>query len=316
MPTREEVRRLLGAGHDYATVAERLGIPPGQAYLIATGRPADGSDSPSDREKASGLLLASSQHLANPPHENPTGSESVKQWIQARVADDTQMREAAQQRSAEPSSDEDSDSSTDAVMVLTRDHNMTRALLKQLSAIPGHKKGGTAEDLSERKSIVDMITVRLSQHESAEEELFWPAVRKALPDGDGLADGALAQEQEGNETLTALGKLEPDTDEFDSLVEQLEAQCRKHVAYEYQVFLRLREAMPGEEREQLGQRILAAKKRAPTRPHPRAPHKPAAAVKAAGAAAAVMDKARDAATERPADRKGNPIPEGQDQDQA
>jgi iron-sulfur cluster repair protein YtfE (RIC family) len=302
---------MLGAGLDYAAVADRLGIPAGQAYLIATGRSADGSGSVTGREQG---LLPSSQDLANPPHENPTASETVQQWIRARVAADAPMRKAAEQRTGEPSDDESEDTSTDVLMVLTREHNKTRALLKQLSAIPGHKNGGAAEDESERKSIVDMITVRLSQHEAAEEELFWPAVRKALPDGDQWADGAQEQEQEGKETLTALGELAPDTDEFDSLVEQLQAQCREHVAYEYQVFLRLREAMPDDEREELGEKIAAAQKRAPTWPHKRAPQKPAVAVKAAGAAAAADDKARDAAGDRPAQRKGNPSPESQEQE--
>jgi hypothetical protein len=306
------VRRLLGAGSDYTAAAERLGIPPGQAYLIATGRPADGGDSPTGREPG---LLAGSQHLASPPPENPTGGEAVRQWIRARVAADPPMRAAAEQRTAEPSGDEDSGSSTDVVLVLTREHNKVRALLKELSAIPGHKKGGSAEDRSQRKSIVDMITVRLSQHEAAEEELLWPTVRKTLPDGDQWADGALEQEQEGKETLTALGKLEPDTDDFDSLVEQLEAQCRKHVAYEYQVFLRLREAMPAGEREKLGKKVLRASKHAPTRPHRHAPKEPGAAVRAAGGAAAAVDKARDAAGDRPAERKGKPAPESQGQHQ-
>jgi Hemerythrin HHE cation binding domain len=311
VPTREQVRHLLGGGLDYAAAADRLGIPAGQAYLIATGRPADGSDSPTGQERG---LLPSSQHLANPPQENPTGSEPVKEWIRARVAADAPMRKAAEQRTAEPSV-EGKAVSTDVLMVLTRDHNMVRALLKQLSAIPGHKTGGSPEDESQRKSIVDMITVRLSQHEAAEEELFWPAVRKALPDGDQWADGALEQEQEGTETLTALGKLEPDTDEFDSLVEQLEAQCRKHVAYETEVFRRLREAMPDDEREKLGKKVMRASKRGPTRPHRQAPKEPGSAVKAAGAAAAAMDRARDAAADRPAQRKGKPTGESQEQHQ-
>ena len=312
MPTREQVRRLLGAGDDFATVAERLGIPPGQVYLIATGRPADGGDSPSEREEASGLLLASSQHLANPPHENPTGSETVRQWIRARVAADAPMRKAAEQRTAEPSESAE-ELSTDVLDVLGRDHNMVRALVKQLSAIPSHATGGTAEDESQRKSMVDMITVRLSRHEAAEEELLWPAVRKVLPDGDQWADGALAQEQEGKDTLTALGKLEPDSDEFDSLVEQLTALLRKHVAYEEEVFLRLRAAMPASEREKLGKRVARASKQAPARPHRQAPKEPGAAVKATGVAAAAMEEARDAAGDRPAKRRGKPAPDSKDQ---
>jgi hypothetical protein len=40
-----------------------------------------------------------------------------------------------------------------------------------------------------------MVTVRLSEHERIEEEHFWPAVGKALPDGDEYAGKALRQEQ-------------------------------------------------------------------------------------------------------------------------
>lgn len=45
MATRAQVQRLLEEGYDYRTAAARLGIAPGEAYLLATGRPADGSDS-------------------------------------------------------------------------------------------------------------------------------------------------------------------------------------------------------------------------------------------------------------------------------
>ena len=38
--SREQVRELLDRGLNYETVGRRLGIPPGQAYLIATGRAA------------------------------------------------------------------------------------------------------------------------------------------------------------------------------------------------------------------------------------------------------------------------------------
>jgi hypothetical protein len=90
--SREQVRALLDSGLDYAAAGRRLGIPPGQAYLIATGRAADGGDAPSGHPPGA---LATSQHLANPPHENPTSSESVLGWIAARVAADRPMQEAA-----------------------------------------------------------------------------------------------------------------------------------------------------------------------------------------------------------------------------
>jgi hemerythrin-like domain-containing protein len=307
VPTREQVLRLLGDGLDYEDVGRRLGIPAGQAYLIATGVPADGSDTIPDREMTErDDLLPASQHLANPPHHNPTGKESVRAWIRGRVAADAQMRAAMQQRSAEPPPIEDPDGTHDAITVLGRQHNQVQYLLKQLQALPSHTTGGSPEHMSERKSIVDMITVRLSEHETIEEEHFWPAVRKALPDGDQQADAALQQEQEGKDTLTELGRLDPDSREFDEHVEQFVLQVRKHVAFEGQVFLKMREAMPEEDLDRLGEKLLSAMKTAPTRPHRHAPKRPGAAVKASAAGAAVLDKARDAAGDRPAKRGGKP----------
>lgn len=295
MPTREQVRALLDAGLDYTATADRLGIPAGLAYLIATGHPADGGDT---------VPPGGSQDLANPPHENPTSKESVAEWLKRRATGDTPMRTAAERRTAEPPPIAEPDAAHDAVTVLGRDHNQVKYLLKQLQALPSHSTGGTAEQLAQRKSVVDMITVRLSEHEAVEEEYLWPTVRSQLSDGDRWADGALEQEQQGKDTLTALGKLAPDTDEFDELVSQLVTQLGRHVAHEDQVFLRMRAELSEETLNDLGERMLAGKKRAPTRPHRHAPKRPAAAVKAAGAAAGALDEARDAAGDRPAKRRG------------
>lgn len=260
MPTREQVRRLLDDGLDYQAASEKLGIPPGQAYLIATGVPADGSDTITDEEARRPGFLPSSQHLANPLHENPTARESVSAWLRARVAADEQMRTALRQRTAEPPEvdPEAERESHDAVTVLGRQHGQVRYLLKQLQALPSHTAGGSPEQLSARKSIVDMITVRLSEHEAIEEEHFWPSVREALPDGDRYADQALGQERQGKDTLTELGRLGPGSREFDELAEKLVTQLRQHVAFEELVFLKMREAMPPEELDRLGEKLLSA----------------------------------------------------------
>jgi hemerythrin-like domain-containing protein len=305
LPTREQVRKLLGDGLDYEQAARKLGIPAGQAYMIATGVPADGSDTIPDQEMAArGGLLPASQHLVNPPHQNPTGKESVRSWMKARVEADEQMRAAARQRTAEPPGIEDPDEDHDAITVLVRQHNQVQYLLKQLQALPSHTTSGSREHMSARKSVVDMITVRLSEHETIEEEHFWPAVRNALPDGDQLADTAL--QQEGKDTLTELGRLDADSRDFDEHVEQFVLQVRKHVAFEEQVFLKMREAMPAGDLDRLGQKLLSAMKTVPTRPHRHGPKRPGTAVKAAAAGAAALDKARDAAGDRPAERKGKP----------
>ncbi len=303
MATRTQVLELVEAGMDYETVGRRLAIPPGLAYLIATGMPADGGDNHPETERQRPGVLPSSQHLCNPPPENPTSRQVVRDWISGRVAADPAMRRAAAARDAEPGEVSDTDTDTDAIVVLTRDHNRVKALQQQVEAMPGKRSKGSPEQMSRRKSVVDMITMRLSRHEAVEEQYFWPAVRSALPDGDAWADGALEQERHGKDLLTALGKLDADTDEFDERVEQLVLALRIHVAYEERLFLLLRAAMPDERRAELGAKLLAAQKLAPTRPHPHTPASPAV-LKTAGVAAAAADKIRDAAGDRPAKRKG------------
>jgi len=259
MATREQVRRLLDGGLDYQAAAQELRIPAGQAYMIATGVPADGSDSVPDEEMARrDDLLPASQHLANPPHHNPTTKEQVQAWIKARVAADGQMRAAKRQRTAEPPPIRDPDDSHDAITVLGRQHSQVRWLLKELQALPGHTADGERADREERKAIVDMITVRLTEHEAIEEQHFWPAVRKQLPDGDHYADTAQKQEQEGRDSLTELGRLDPDSPEFDEHVEQFVTQVRKHVALEELVFLKLREAMSQKALDRLGRKLQSA----------------------------------------------------------
>jgi hemerythrin-like domain-containing protein len=310
MATREQVLGLVQAGHEYDEVARRLDIRPGLAYLIATGLPADGSDAPASGEGRRPGSLRSSQYLANPePAENPTSKESVTAWIKHRVNVDPPMRAAESRRDATPGKVVDPDGEHDLIDELGRDHNQVKALLEQLSAMPGKRKGGSEAQMSARKSIVDMITVALSEHESLEEEYLWPAVRKSLSDGDRRAEAALAQEKEGKDVLTALGRLEGDDDEFDELVEKLTLAARTHVAFEEKVFLDLAREMPERERRKVGRRIHRSRVIAPTRPHPHAPqHSPA--VKVAGLPAAALDKVRDTVASRPADRRGRAGGEG------
>jgi hypothetical protein len=87
MPTRAQVRELLDSGHTYETVGRALHIPPGQAFMIATGLPADGSDVPHpDELDDKPVLPGSSQHLVNPPALNPKRDETVVAWARERAA--------------------------------------------------------------------------------------------------------------------------------------------------------------------------------------------------------------------------------------
>jgi hypothetical protein len=130
---------------------------------------------------------------------------------------------------------------------------------------------------------------------------FWPAVREHLANGDELADTAIGQEQEGKEVLDKLDKIDAGQPEFEELVATFIRAGREHIGYEEtQVWPGLRSTLTSQQAEELGGKMEAAKKTAPTRPHPHTPPSPGA-LKAAGPVAAAADKARDAMTNRGTD---------------
>jgi Hemerythrin HHE cation binding domain len=257
---RREILTLLEEGVAYAEIGRRLDIHPGLAYLVATGLPADGSDAPQLAARERPGFLPSSQHLSNPlPVVNPVQRSSTLEWIRGRVAADEPMRLAAAGRAVDaglppPAAAEDE---PDAVDVLTRDHNRATALLKKLAAIPGVSHGGSPEQLSARRSIVDLLVTELSRHAAAEQRCLWPTVREVLPDGDQRAETGLEQERRGEELLSALTGLDPSDQDFDDLVEQLSEASRKHVAFQARVFLALRESMSREDLRSLGTGLTA-----------------------------------------------------------
>jgi hypothetical protein len=305
LPTRTQILARVRAGASYEDVGAELRIPPGQAYMIATGLPADGSDVPSRSEllHSAGVVEGSTQHLVGPDPELPSHKDAVSEWMKSRAAADAPLRRAGEERTAEPPPVQGEDETDDVVAVIGWDHSQVQFLLEQLETIPGVRKGGSRAKQEQRVSIVDMIRIRLSQHETAEEEHFWPAVRESLPDGDRLGDEALAQEQEGKDLLQALEGLPGDDDRFDALVEDLAGALRKHVAFEDTVLLEVKASVPPEVRSEVGRRFMAAKEHAPTRPHPHAPDR-GAPLRVAAKLAGPLDQARDALGGRPAERKG------------
>jgi hypothetical protein len=131
-------------------------------------------------------------------------------------------------------------------------------------------------------------------------------VRKALDDGDALADKAISQEQDGKKLLQRLenGKLR-DSAYHDALQQFVQA-AREHIAYEQDVvWPQFEAAVSREQLEKLGARLEQAKKIAPTRPHPGTPPSPAV-LKTMGMVAAIVDHVRDAFSGRAADNPPDP----------
>lgn len=181
----------------------------------------------------------------------------------------------------------------DALSFLRADHQSVLGMFDVLDGASARTGAGGGLE-----TMVTNLVIAESQHEAIEEQLFWPAVRKALDNGDELADRALGQEQEGKKLLQRLEDGAPGEDDYhDALAEFIKAG-REHIAFEQdQVWPLFAAAVGDDELARLGERLETAKKVAPTRPHPDTP--PNAMVqKTMGTGAAVVDHLRDAVTGR------------------
>lgn len=181
--------------------------------------------------------------------------------------------------------------------VLTEDHEEVKDLLAKLEK-KRPRRGASDDRLAERKKMVEQLIIEESKHEALEEMHFWPVVRDKLTDGDKLAGKATEQEQEAKEVLDKLDKLDSGASQFEKLLGEFAESGREHIRFEEtRVWPKLRKALTKKEANEIGKRFRDGKKTAPTRPHPNTPPRPEM-LKAAGPAAAAVDKARDAATGR------------------
>jgi hemerythrin HHE cation binding domain-containing protein len=190
---------------------------------------------------------------------------------------------------------------TNAFDVLAQDHIEVKRMLTELEMGAAREDAAGGGQLTERKKLAEQLVIEESKHEAVEEMYFWPAVREHLPNGNELADTAIGQEQAGKEVLTRLDKLDAGSPEFEKLLADFIRAGREHIAYEETyVWPGLRTALTAQQAEELGGKLEAGKKTAPTRPHPHTPPNPGA-LKGAGPVVSAADKARDAMTNRGTD---------------
>ncbi len=178
----------------------------------------------------------------------------------------------------------DTSTQPDAIQLLTTDHAEVEQMFKLIESSP------QGQSLDEP---VEGVIRELSIHAAIEEQVLYPAMRKALPDGESLVQEAIDEHQQVKETLAAIERTQA-PDERRALLMNLMTDVRHHVEEEEtELFPRLQAAVGAEELQDMGSKLAAAKKMAPTHPHPNAPNTPPGNI-VGGAAAAVMDKARDA----------------------
>jgi hypothetical protein len=183
----------------------------------------------------------------------------VEGWVRSRAGADPPMQVAVGQRQPEPApASRPPPPGEDAFDLLTRDHDHLDRLVGELGAPPGAPT--SVGDLGPRRraDLARRIEAELRRHEAAEEQHLWPAVRDVLPDGPALADRARDEEAAARALVGRLAATQPGEEGFERLVDELSDALRRHVAFEDDVFLRLRDVLPEDQRMALGRRIADA----------------------------------------------------------
>jgi hemerythrin superfamily protein len=173
--------------------------------------------------------------------------------------------------------------SLDAVALLKNDHRMMKGLFKKFEATRNARAKGR---------IRDDIVKELSIHASIEEELLYPAADKRARQ-KGLVLESLEEHHLVKVLLAEIDGMNPEDERFGAKVHVLMENVMHHAQEEEKELLpKVRQVLSRSELIELGEQMEQAKKRAPTRPHPKAPDTPPG-IQVAGPVSAVMDSVKD-----------------------
>lgn len=182
------------------------------------------------------------------------------------------------------------DEQRDVIEILSADHREVEAMFTELETLI-ETRSGTDDQL--RKDLAEQVVIELVRHAVAEEVVVYPAVQDKVSAAE--AERAKREHAEAEETMKRLEALDPNDDAFEEELRRLMREIRAHVVEEEgEMFPRMREVLTPEELAELGGRVEAIKKLAPTRPHPNVPNEPGPRL-AAGPVAGLFDRLRDLA---------------------
>jgi hemerythrin superfamily protein len=113
----------------------------------------------------------------------------------------------------------------DAIALLTADHREVHEMFEQFEQL-GDRARATKEKLKEK------ICKALIAHTTIEEEIFYPAVRGQIEDGEDMVDEAVVEHAAAKDLIQQLQEMDPDDELFDAKVKVLGEQIDHHVEEE------------------------------------------------------------------------------------
>jgi hypothetical protein len=172
----------------------------------------------------------------------------------------------------------------DVVDYLTAQHETIKALFIETLDAP---------DAATQEAAFTRLRTLLAVHETAEEMMVHPRVRRKIDGGSEIADARLAEEHDSKVALEKIEKLDFGTAEFSKAIIHLQADVLKHAANEEsEEFTKLEDELDAAELQKMTAAVQAAERIAPTHPHSGV--ESAVANFALGPFASLVDRARDA----------------------
>ncbi len=171
----------------------------------------------------------------------------------------------------------------DIVELLLDDHREVRELLDGFDSVA----------VDQRDDYFQRLTTMLVQHEVAEEETVYPALRNLGPEAAQIADARIEEQAEAEQLLADMEKMSTSSKEFVTAFARLRSAVIEHAQNEeVGVFAEVRSHESIGDRVEMGERYTKAKATAPTHPHPQAPDTPPGNV-LLGPVASIIDRVRD-----------------------
>ena len=139
----------------------------------------------------------------------------------------------------------------DAITLLTEDHENVKSMFEQYEGL-----GERAH--ASKKKLATQICTELTKHATAEEEIFYPAVRAAGKDKEDMVDEATVEHSSAKDLIAQILEMEPTEELFDAKVKVLSELIEHHVQEEEgEMFPKARDA--GLDLDMLGQQIAERK---------------------------------------------------------
>jgi hemerythrin superfamily protein len=176
-----------------------------------------------------------------------------------------------------------SDDGRTAVEIVLEQHQQVRTLFSRLE--------GSAGD--EKRDVFDELLRLLAVHETAEEMVIYPALRRA-PGGDEIASARTEEENAAKSRLSDLESMGVEHDGFDAALQEFRRLVLDHAAREEQEALPVvAEHTDADQLRRMGAAFVVAETMAPTHPHPHAPES-AVGNLLTGPFVGMVDRVRDA----------------------